>query len=145
MKNSIGTLTLALLLAGLTFTRCSTPAEKVDDAKHNVEDANRDLEESKAYLKEMEAFRAQTEAQIKENERTIAGFKDRIADQRIETQEDYKKAIEALAVQNLKLRKRLNNFNADSLEAWKKFESEFKHDMEALGDAFHDFSVKNEQ
>jgi len=145
MKNSIGRLALALFVAGSTFTGCSTPDEKVDDAKQNVEDANRELEESKVYLEEMKTFRAETEARITENEKIIAGFKDRIADQSIERQEEYKKAIEVLALQNLKLRMRLNNFDADSLEAWRKFQVEFTHDMEALGDAFHDFSVKNEQ
>lgn len=143
MKKSLGILAVAIIFTGLTVTSCSTPSEKVDDAKENVEEANEELEEREAYLKEVENFRSQTAIQISENEKSIIAFNERIANQKKEAKEDYKKKITDLEAKNSDMKKKMDDFNADSKAGWEKFKREFNYDMEMLGNAFRDLGENN--
>jgi hypothetical protein len=41
------------------------------------------------------------------------------------------------------MRKRLDEFRENGKENWISFRTKFNHDMEKMGNAFHDFWVRN--
>ena len=41
------------------------------------------------------------------------------------------------------MKKRLEDYKADSKDKWESFKTEFNHDMDELGSAFKDLTVKN--
>ena len=53
------------------------------------------------------------------------------------------KKIDELEQKNSELKKRLDDYKADGKEKWEKFKAEFSHDMDELGKAFKDLTVKN--
>jgi len=42
------------------------------------------------------------------------------------------------------MKKKMDDFRSDNRENWEIFKSEFSRDMEELGSAFRDFTIKNE-
>ena len=44
---------------------------------------------------------------------------------------------------NTDMKKRMDEYKADGKEQWKKFKAEFSRDMDELGQAFKDLTVKN--
>jgi hypothetical protein len=48
-----------------------------------------------------------------------------------------------LEQKNSDLKKKLDGFKEESKDKWDKFKAEFNHDMEELGKAFKEFTVKN--
>jgi hypothetical protein len=41
------------------------------------------------------------------------------------------------------MKKRMDDYKADSRESWVQFKDQFSRDMEELGKAFKDFTIKN--
>jgi len=41
------------------------------------------------------------------------------------------------------LKRKLNNYEEEGIDDWKKFKTEFSNDMEKLGKAFNDFTINN--
>lgn len=37
----------------------------------------------------------------------------------------------------------MDNYRADNKDQWESFKKEFNHDMDALGEAFRDITIKN--
>ncbi len=145
MKKSMKVLAVSFLFLGSALTSCSTPEEKIEDARNNVDEANRELDDSKEHLWEVENYKAQHQAQIEENERSIAEFNARIDSQKKEARADYKKKIAELDAKNTDMKKRMDDFNSDNKAGWERFKEEFNHDMEALGDAFRDLGEDNKK
>ena len=92
---------------------------------------------------EIESYRKETADKIAANDRSIAEFNSRIKEQKREAAADYKLKIAKLEQKNSDMKKQLDEYKADGKEKWGKFKTEFNHDMEELGKAFKDLTVKN--
>ncbi len=132
------------LMAILISTSCNSPAAKVEKAEDNVMEANQQLDEAnKEYMAEVENYRKETSEKISSNDQRILELKANIANQKKEVRADYQKKIAALEQKNQELRKKMDDYKADSKDNWEAFKKEFNHDMEELGNAFKDLTVKN--
>lgn len=144
MKRSILILAATTLIGGSAFTGCDTPKDKVEDARENVVDANNKLEEATDdYLADIEKFRKETYDKIDANDRKIAELKADVDGKDAATKSDYWDKIARLEKKNSELKTRMGNYKADGKDNWGTFKNEFNHDMDGLGDAFNDITVKN--
>ena len=73
----------------------------------------------------------------------IADFKSRIANEKKAVKDEYNKKIAELEQKNADTQKKLNEYKADSKEKWEMFKSEFNRDMDELGNALGNLTVKN--
>ena len=144
MNKSILTLAAVALMAATTLTSCNSPAKKVEEAQKDVTEANKDLAKAnEEYLADIESYRKETADKIAANDRSIAEFNSRIKEQKREAAADYKLKIAKLEQKNSDMKKHLDEYKAEGKENWEKFKTEFNHDMEELGKAFKDLTVKN--
>lgn len=144
MKKSILVLLVFTVITGAIFTSCRTPAQKVENAQNNVTEANKDLDKAnQEYLADIEKFRKETADKIAANDKSIAEFKARIENDKKDAKADYNKKIAELEQKNSDMKKKLDDYKAEGKESWEKFKTEFSHDMEELGNAFRDLTVKN--
>ena len=144
MKKSIFIFSSCLLLSVTIFTSCSTPAEKVEKAENNVVQANNELDTAnKVYLADVASFKKENEEKIEANNKSIAEFNQRIADQKATAKADYKIKIAELEKKNTDMKKKMDDYKEDGKDNWTKFKAEFSHDMDELGKAFKNLTVKN--
>ena len=144
MKKSILVFTSVTLLSGMVFLGCESSSEKVDTAEQAVTDANNELEQAnQEYLADIENYRTETSSKIEANNQSIADFNLRIAKEKKEVKEDYKKKIAEPESKNSDMKKKMDEYKADGKEKWEAFKTEFSHDMDELGAAFKDLTVKN--
>jgi hypothetical protein len=144
MKNVMKLIAACLVFAGAMQTSCTSASEKVEQSAENVNDANVKLEEEKKQLLEdMETYKKEKEAEIAANEQSIQEFNTRIANQKTEARIEYKKSIDELNRKNSDLKKRIADFKTDSKSNWDAFKTEFGRDMDELGNAFKEFTVKS--
>ena len=144
MKKTIYRVAAITFAMGMILTNCSTPTEKVQEAKENVAEANKDLDKAQEeYLTDIDNCRKATDEKIAANDQSIADFKTRIADEKKEAKADYNSKIAALEQKNSDMKKHMDEYKAEGKEKWEKFKTEFNHDMEELGKAFKDLTVKN--
>lgn len=144
MKLSIITLSAFSLLTLGTFNGCNTPAEKVENAENKVAEANKDLvKANEEYLADIAKFKAETDEKTAANAKALAEFKLRVATEKKETREAYNKKIAELEKKDSDLKKRLADYKANGKDNWQIFKAEFSRDMDELGKAFKDLTVKN--
>ncbi|MEI7660839.1 MAG: peptidase M23 [Bacteroidota bacterium] len=144
MKKSILVLAACTLLAGAMMTGCNTSAKNVENAQDNVVKANKELEQAnKEYIADMANYRTETAARIAENDRTIAEFKAGIEHQKRAARAGYNKKIALLEQKNAEMKMKMENYKEEGKDKWQVFKAEFSHDMDELGKAFKDLTVKN--
>ncbi|WP_394993798.1 hypothetical protein [Emticicia sp.] len=146
MKKTIVALAVFTFITATIVTSCnsSSPSEKVEDAKTDVEEANKDLQKANdEYLTEVESYKRETAEKISANELSIKEFNERIATEKKQAQGAYKQKIAELEQKNTDLKRRLDDYKQDGKENWEKFKIEFNRDMDELGKAFKDLTVKN--
>ncbi len=152
MKKSILLFSLATgLLFGNVLTGCKSPDQKVEDAQIKVDNAQENLEqvEVKAAVSEMKAanaeewkiFKNESEAKIRTNEIRIKELKSKIKSADFVMEEVYENRVDSLELQNKKLQTRVDNYSK-SMTDWETFKREFNNDMEGLGKALKDFTIK---
>ncbi|MFI5204791.1 MAG: hypothetical protein ACHQF2_09875 [Flavobacteriales bacterium] len=138
------TLAVCACITSAFLINCSSPAEKVEDAKQEVTEAHNDLDEAnEAYLADIETFREEKAAEIALNEQQIAQLKATAAYAKKDAKPDYKKKIDELEAENNELKKALEEYEGDGKSKWEIFKAEFSHDMKALGEAFKNTVTKN--
>ena len=144
MKKSILALAVFTFIASTSILSCNSPAEKVENAETDVVDANKDLDKANAdYLAEVESYKKETAEKIAANEQSIKEFNARVADEKKDARVEYKQKIAELEQKNTDMKKKLDDYKQDGKENWAKFKTEFNHDMDELGKAFKDLTVKN--
>ncbi len=144
MKNSILTMTAIALIASAVVTGCNTSAQKVENAEDNVAAAEQDLTKAnQEYLADLQKYREEVAMKIATNNKSIAEFNARMDNQKAEAKADYKKRIDAIQQKNSDMKKRLDEFKAESKEQWENFKAEFSRDMEDLGIAFKNMTTSN--
>jgi hypothetical protein len=131
-------------MSGALFMNCSNSAQKVDKAQQNVIEANKNLDNAnQAYEADIADYRTETANIIATNDKSINDFKARIAKDKKIAKDDYNKKIADLERKNSDMKKRMDDYKADSRESWVQFKDQFSRDMEELGKAFKDFTIKN--
>lgn len=140
MKRSIITV-FAILAFSLSLDSCTSPADKVDDAKQDVENANRELEEAEvAYQKDLVAYRQDVRSRIESNEALIAEL--RAKNLTASPQEKAKREVRIAEVEkrNNELKSKLDNYNGTTQDKLMNFRDEINHDMNELGETLKDLS-----
>lgn len=145
MKKLIFTLSATILLAVAIFTSCNTAAEKVDKAEDKSIKADEDYNSAKEeYLADIENFKIETNAKIEANKQMIADFKVKIATSKKDAQVYYQEQIAILEQKNIAMKQKLDAYEESGKDNWEAFKTEFSKDMNDLGEAFKNFTVKNE-
>ncbi|HEY9169408.1 MAG TPA: hypothetical protein VIN72_07970 [Lutibacter sp.] len=145
MKKLIFTLTTTLLLTGAIFTSCNTAAEKVDKAEEKSIKADEDFNIAKEeYLADIENFKKETTAKIDANNQMITDFKVKIASSKKDAQIYYQEQIAILEQKNIAMKQKLDAYQESGKDNWESFKTEFNKDMTELGEAFKNFTLKNE-
>ena len=144
MKKLFIVVVILACVASVALNSCNTPAQKVENAQENVKEAKEDLNAANdAYLADIESYRKETADKIEANNKSIAEFNARIEKEKLTAKEDYAKKISLLQQRNTDLKKKLDDYKADSKEKWQAFKAELSHDMDELAQSFKDFTVKN--
>jgi hypothetical protein len=134
------------------FTGCSSDSKKVENAELKVQDAKADVKEAKqdlaetqqaAPISDFQKFKNESNEEINENDRKIAQLRIDIKNEKAEASAKDAKKIDALEKKNHDLKVKLDAYNDDGKSDWKEFKKEFKHDMDGIGHAFKDITVRN--
>jgi hypothetical protein len=148
MKKSILILGIIVFLAITLFAGCRTNAQKteaakdkIQEAKENVVSANQDL--NRVINDSILQFKKESAEKISANEKMIADFKAKIKTEKKETKVKYEKKLAELEQKNNDLKKKLEEYNDEGQENWATFRNELNHDMDELGQAIKDLTVKN--
>lgn len=140
MKNRSTFIAGLALITGSVLTSCTSSADAVIEAEKNVTEANQELEDAnEAYLADILMYRAETQRKVEANNKSIAEFNVRIANEKKQAKEDYQKQIAELNQKNTDMELRMENYQADGLTNWEKFKYDFNRDMDALTQSFLDF------
>ncbi len=144
MKKSNSFLAVSLTISTMMVFACNTPSEKVENAENKVAEANKELNEAnEAYLLDIQKYRLETAAKIASNDSTIAAMNAKIESEKKAANADYKKKIALLELKNIEMKNKMNDYKSNGKENWEMFKTEFNHDMEELGNAFKNLTVKN--
>ncbi len=144
MKKIYSILIILMFVSIAAITSCKTPAQKVASAKKDVREANKDLDKAQeVYMAEVQAYRRETADRISANDRSIAEFRTRIENEREDVKADYRRRIAVLEQKNSDSKRRMDDYKADGREKWQNFKMEFNRDMDELGKALKDLTVKN--
>ncbi|MFO7673490.1 MAG: hypothetical protein R6V74_07275 [Lutibacter sp.] len=145
MKKLIFTITTSIMLTGAIFTSCNTAAEKVDKAEDKSIKADEDFNSAKEeYLADIENFKKETNAKIDANNQLIADFKVKIASSKKDAQVYYQEQIAILEQKNIAMKQKMDTYQETGKDNWETFKTEFNKDMNDLGEAFKNFTVKDE-
>jgi predicted RNase H-like nuclease (RuvC/YqgF family) len=152
MKKTIFSLTVIVFMAGTILSSCQSSAKKVENAEDKLQNAKNETKEAQSELNkvrndsitEYQQFKKESEERIIANDKSIAEFKAKLASMKKESRSDYEKVIAGLEQKNSDLKKKLENFKDEGQENWKSFKNEFNHDMDELGEALKNLTVKNE-
>jgi uncharacterized protein YPO0396 len=113
-----------------------------------VKDAKQDLAQAQqtqqaAVESDFQKFKRESNEQIDANDKHIAELKVDIKNEKKEAREKDEKKIADLEKRNHKLREKLEAYHDDGKSDWREFKTEFNHDLEGLGHAFKDITVRN--
>jgi hypothetical protein len=95
------------------------------------------------YMADMAKYKTETAEKIAANDLIIKDFNDRIASQKKDAKVEYKQKVASLEQKNTDMKKKMDDYKLEGKENWEKFKTEFNHDMDELGKAFKDLTVKN--
>ncbi len=119
------------------LANCNSPAEKVKHEQVKVAEAEIDLANAnREYLADIENHRKQTSEKIAANNQSIADFKVRIDKEKKDANADYLKKIARIEGINSDMKKRMDDYKADTKQDWEIFKSEFDREMDDLSREF---------
>jgi chromosome segregation ATPase len=151
MKKKFFSLTITLLLSTAFIGACQSVKsekisnEKANEAKTELNETNSDenlAQENAAKDEEWKAFKTETEVKIRDNNTLIAATRVKMKKTRQVMDALYEKRIDDLEAKNKTMQTRLDAYDANHSD-WNKFKTEFNHDMDELGKALKDLTVKN--
>ncbi len=153
MRSRLIFLASTVFIAGTFISGCNmldkkpvTSQDKVQEAKVNVVDASMALNQS------FEQFKLKSDYAIATNEKRIRDLKFKSAaekdensykslEDKGENKANYDKQVAALELKNTELKMKLTNYKEDN--NWEAFKTEFNHEMNELGKAVGDLTVKS--
>ena len=141
----------AIVVFTCLFISCKSSGEKVVDANEDVENAENKLDKAneelsvanQEYVADVENYKRATSEKIAENEKYIAEFKSRIANEKKEARAEYLEKLRDLEQKNTDAKLRLDGYQADAKDNWEEFKSDFNRNLDELGQSLKDFSKKN--
>lgn len=153
MKKNVFTLAATAFSAVVILTSCNSSSQKIDNAEDKLDDARESVIDAKSDLNmalqdsitEFQQIKTEFQNQIIANEKSIAGLKLSFEDASQENKILYEKKLAELEEKNTKLKIQLAEYNEGETDQWEKFKSEFKRDMDELGKAFSDFTIRNKK
>jgi uncharacterized membrane-anchored protein YhcB (DUF1043 family) len=150
MKNTILTLVVSAFLGVTMLSGCQSSAKKVENAQENLQDAKNNLVEADQELNQemkdsIQEFKNESGDKIAIQEKNLAEFKARIANEKKESKDKYLEKLAILEQKNTDMKKRLADLNVDTKDNWLSFKTEFSADMNKLGDAIKDLTVKKDK
>jgi len=83
------------------------------------------------------------EEKIRAYEKSISEFKARIANETKGNKAKYEKKLVKLEQKTSNLRKKLEKYKEEGIDKWDSFKLKFNHDMDELGKALKNFSIKS--
>ena len=144
----------SVLFAGIIFSACQTPEQRVNSAEEKVQDAKLDstmLQKSdssqanySANAEQWRSFKAEAEGKIKHNEIRIAELKLKIVQAQKPPETTYQERIDTLEQRNKNLHTRMVNYEGNRSN-WETFKAKFDQDMNGLGQSLQEFSIKAKQ
>jgi hypothetical protein len=144
MRKQIFKTAILTIMVGAILTGCETPAEKVEKAAINVNEANKELDQAQAdYASDIESFRKLSDDKIAANEKSMAEFEARIANEKKEAKVDYDKKIMELQQKNIDMKKRIDDYKADGKDKWELFKAGFTKDMDKIKESLKDLTAEN--
>jgi len=148
----IFTVVIATAIAATSFTSCNSTKEKVENAENKVEDAKQNLKDvvkdsitdaqKAATAYEWKMFKNDADATIKNNEIRIKDLKAKMKKSDAAADVAYSKMVDDLEQQNQNLKLKIDNYDKNHSD-WESFKREFNHDVDGLGKAFKDLTIKN--
>lgn len=126
----------AAMLLGINFQSCEN-ANKSDRENDRVENRK---EKNEQYEREVAKFKDETERRIQENNRRIRSLRNGNAGQESAMDQEKEQQIQKLENQNRTLQDKLNNFEADSKEAWEEFKQDFNRQMANIEDEIEELT-----
>ncbi|MBP7511266.1 MAG: hypothetical protein KA981_05015 [Bacteroidia bacterium] len=140
------TLTIAAFAAIVTMGSCDSPAKKVEKANTNLTEAEANYEQALSdSIADYENFKKESETRIDENEKAIEAFRKRMLTENKKWKEEDQKMIDDFEQKNINLRAKIRDYKENGKDEWKSFKTEFKHDMDELGDAIKGLTVDNKK
>lgn len=100
--------------------------------------------EETEYMRDVENFRFETRYKVGANNQRIIEFKRRIESKKLKARAVYKNYIASLDQRNTDLKKRMDDYKADTEESWHAFKDDFNQDMNELGSALNNFFSENQ-
>lgn len=144
MKNKLFNLAAIVFVSGILLTGCNMKDKNTDKSQDMVEDAKENVTEANIALNNaIQDFREEAAEVIKKNEERIASFKIKITEENAENKVALQEKLAELEQKNIALKEKLAGYKNDGNENWDAFKVEFNHDMNELGKAFSDLTVKN--
>jgi hypothetical protein len=142
MKNSI-----VMITALLAFTlSCNSPEKKVENAKQDLKEAKAELsQEQKDSVADFMSFKRESDERILANEKIIQAYKERMKIAKRKIKKADQKRVDELEQRNIDMRKKMEDYEANGKDKWEAFKQEFNHDMDDLGKALKNLTVKNTQ
>ncbi len=141
---------LAIMISGLmlagVLTGCNSPSKKVEKAEENLNEAKQELSQAQYdSVADYEQFKKESEDRINNNEKLIDAFKKRMITDKKQLKAEDQKIIDNLEQKNIDMRKKIEEYKENGKDKWSAFKVEFTHDMDELGNALKDLTVRNTQ
>jgi hypothetical protein len=92
---------------------------------------------------ELDQLKKEAYDQIASNKKVLEDLKSRSMQVKGDVKAELESKIADLEKRNRDLEQKIEAFGGKSMEDWKSFKAEFKRDMDELGNAFRNLSVKN--
>ena len=110
-----------------------------------MKDAKQELSQAQqeAAAAEFKQFKLEANASITANESRIAALKTENKSAARDVRKANEEKIDDLERRNRELKEKLNNYNDDGKSDWREFKTEFNHDLDGIGQAFKDITVRN--
>lgn len=152
MKKTLFMFTASLFVAGTILVGCSSDSKKIENAELKVQDAKADVKDAKQDLNEahqgttiteFQKWKNEANVEINNNERRIAELRIEIKGEKAGEREKDEAKLEKLEKRNSELKEKLNKYSDDGKSDWQEFKTEFKHDLDGIGLAFKNITVKN--
>ncbi len=145
MKTSIKILFILVVASVTILMSCDNANQKVANAENDVAEANEKLKAAENdYLVDVEKYKETVAAKIDANNKSIAEFDARIANEKKAVKAEYKQKISELESKNSDMKKKIDEYQVEGKEKWETFKSEFDKEMDELGKSITDvFAQKN--
>ena len=144
MKKSILAFAAVMFVAGTILSSCKSNATKVENAEEKVENAKDDLSKTQQVAEsDFQKFKNESNDEINNNEKRIADLRIEMKSEKSNARARDEKKIDALEAKNHEIKVKLEAYHDDGKNDWREFKTEVKHDLDGVGEAFKDITVRN--